>query len=155
MPFRVTFSLLYAPFFKHYSHCLPVHTALCCEESVASAALYGLFEVAVLDQSLSLACHLGLQDVPTLLVSVGRSESCLDGTLLCDRVTGSSTKFFHENTGTVWDFQEELATREGVGKRLGMKPTALAAARLYWGPVGYPWTNEMKAMDACSQGRAH
>lgn len=77
----MTFPSPCSTFFKLSSHCLPFHTTLCCKKLVVSEALYGLFEVAILDLSLSSARNPGLQDVPILLVSVGRSESCLDGTL--------------------------------------------------------------------------
>lgn len=86
--------MLYSTFFKHYRHCVPCHTTLYCKKLVVGAVLCGLSEFVILGLSLSSAGNLGLQDVPTLLVSAGISESCLDGTLtLRDRATGSSTKF--------------------------------------------------------------
>lgn len=52
---------------------------------------------------------------------------------------GLPLSLFIKNMRILWthDFQEELMIREALGKRLGTEPPVLAAACLYWGPVGY------------------
>lgn len=73
---------------------------LYCKKLVVGVVLCGLFEFVILDLSLSSAGNLGLQEVPTLLVSVGISESCLDVALTGPQ--GLSLSFLHKDMRTMW-----------------------------------------------------